>query len=70
MKLYTTSWCVKCRAIKNKLPSDIEIVDISDWSDKQIQALGLKSVPSLEDDNGNIHSIESVKDVSKYVQGV
>lgn len=63
MKLYTASWCAKCRTIKNFLADTVQIVNVDTLSETPSE---LKTLPTLETDDGCLHPVESVKDLVKY----
>lgn len=66
MKLYTATWCSKCKMIKPFLSPKVQIVDVTNWTDDQVRELGLKGLPTLQDDGGVLYPINSVKDLEKY----
>lgn len=66
MKLYTATWCSKCRQIKGFVSADVEIINVDDWSDDEISTLGLKGLPTLQTDDGELHPIVSINDLQKY----
>lgn len=66
MKLYTASWCSKCRQIKSFVADGVEIVNVDDWSDDEISAVGLKGLPTLQTDDGNLYPVMSINDLQKY----
>lgn len=63
MKLYTSAWCAKCRTIKKFVSDNVQIIDISTMSEVPSE---LKTLPTLETDDGCFHPIESNKDLEKY----
>ena len=62
-KLYTASWCAKCRTIKPFVKDGVEIVDITNWTEQEIATVGLKSVPTFETNDGKLVPLTSVKDL-------
>ena len=66
MILYTASWCSKCRQIKSFVADGVEIVNVDDWSDDEISAVGLKGLPTLQTDDGNLYTVMSINDLQKY----
>lgn len=66
MKLYTATWCSKCRMIKPFVADSVEIQLVDDWSNGEAEAIGLKGIPTLQTDDGELHPIISIQDLEKY----
>lgn len=63
MKLYTAAWCAKCRTIKKFVSDNVQIIDVDTLLEMPSE---LKTLPTLETDDGCFHPIETPKDLEKY----
>lgn len=66
MILYSATWCTKCRQIKNFVSDKVKIEIIDSWSEEEIKKIGLKGLPTIQTDDGELHPIASTKDLEKY----
>lgn len=66
MILYSATWCTKCRQIKNFVADHVKIEIVDNYTDEEIKELGLKGLPTLQTDDGELHPIVSTKDLEKY----
>jgi len=57
MKLFTANWCINCKSVKRLLDEKGIEVDMVDLDEKPelAQEAGVRSIPALQDSEGNLH---------------